>query len=375
MQSAAIHSQASLAIADFLSDLRRSSPHLAAAMEFWMRQISPDGDPACHFTHPRMFPVLQLPQWLAATLPIAPDPQFHLGLTVSSICGYYHIRMIDNIMDADLAVAPGALPALGVFSARFQAAYQRFFPADHPFWQHFHKLWQESCENAARDAQSGDIDCTWFHNVSSRKFCAAGIPLVAACYRYDRPDLIAPWLQFTDAFARWSQMLDDLLDWHTDFSQQRSTYFLCEGARTKMASDSLQQWVISEGFAWGVATLQEWMLALRSQARSLGSQDLESYLSKRATLLVQQAADIQEGFVALTELASVLEFVPADISQESLRNSPPNLYNAHHDSKRHRKGETNEIRGTGQQGDQRAWFLQPVEGQSGEGIAKRGSKS
>jgi hypothetical protein len=316
MHDAGLHSQASLAILEILAKLRRRAPHLASRTERWMRRISPDGDPAHHFTHPRMFPILQLPQWLAGTLSGVPDIDFHAALTVSSVCGYYYIRLVDNIMDGDTGLEISVLPAAGFFCAEFQSVYQRYFPAGHTFWQHFDKLWQESCESAARDAESRDIDWIGFQRVSSRKFCAAGIPLVATCFRYDRADLITPWSQFTDAFARWSQMLDDVLDWHTDFSQKRSTYFLSEGARRKQSLESLEEWAVRDGFAWGVKTLEKWMLELHSQVSALGNSDLESYLKQRAARFAQQAAGIQAGFASLAELASILELAPTGIAQD-----------------------------------------------------------
>jgi len=315
MHDAGLSSQVSLATVEVLANLRRQAPHLASRLELWLRQISPDGDPAHHFTHVRMFPILQLPQWLAGTVPCVSDPGFHAAVTLSSVCGYYCIRLIDNIMDGEASSEISVLPAVGFFCAQFQSVYQGYFPADHPFWKHFHALWQESCESAIRDAESREIDWVAFQRVSSRKFCAAGIPLVAACYRYDRPDLIAPWLQFTDGLARWSQLVDDVVDWHTDLSRKRATYFLSEGARRKGTSESLEQWVVHEGFAWGVETLRKWMLDLRSQARALGSATLESYLEHRNALFMQQAAEIELGLSSLAELALILELEPTGVAR------------------------------------------------------------
>jgi len=256
-----------------------------------------------------MFPILQLPEWLVDTLSVKPDLEFQQSLIHSSVNGYFYVRLIDDVMDGDRnpRLQRSILPVAGFFCAQFQSCYQHYFPSQHSFWRKFQELWIASCESAAHDASLHTISWSDFERIASRKYSAAGIPVAAVCYYYDHPELIAPWLEFTYKLARWSQMLDDMLDWHADRRHQRATYFLSEGERQKPAGESPDQWVVQEGYAWGFELLERWMHDLRSRANELGSPDLQAYLERREAWLLQQKSIMKKGFAALSQLATILD--------------------------------------------------------------------
>jgi hypothetical protein len=313
MNDIALTSEIAAALAQIDSTLNAQAPFLSGQISEWIRQVSPNRDPFALFTHQRMFPLLQLPVWLADTLPVPPDEDFHRALIQSSINGYFYIRLIDDVVDGDQnrSLELSCLPAAGFFSSRFQFFYQRHFPPDHAFWSKFHELWLASCESAACDASLRTVSREDFERVSSRKYSAAGIPVAAVCHHYNCPELLAPWLQFTHDLARWSQMLDDTLDWHADRRDGRATYFLSEAERRKRDGESLERWIAREGHDWAFSLLEQWMRDLRAEAGRLGSAGLDAYLGRRQGWLQQQEASLRKGYRALLQLARILETTPA----------------------------------------------------------------
>jgi len=312
MDNVNLTARVAAAIERVCSTLQSQAPFLSREVSQWMREISPNGDPSAHFTHLRMFPILQMPEWLVDTLPVTPNLEFQQSLIQSSVNGYYYIRLTDDVMDGDRNrnLELSILPAAGFFCSQFQFYYQAYFPPQHDFWRRFHELWLASCESAARDGSLSTVSWSDFERVASRKYRAAGVPVVAACYYYDCPELIAPWLAFTNDLARWSQMLDDILDWHSDRRDQRATYFLSEGGRRKRDGESLDRWVAREGCAWAFDLLEQWMHTLHSSAHELGSVGLQEYLVRREVWLQQQKSVMLKGFAAISQLAGILEQAP-----------------------------------------------------------------
>jgi hypothetical protein len=309
MDNANLTSRISAAIEQVCSTLQIQAPFLSREVSHWIRQISPGGDPCAHFTHVRMFPILRLPEWLVDTLAVKPDPGFQQALMHSSVNGYYCIRLTDDVMDGDRdhKLEVSILPAVGFFCSQFQSFYQAHFPPEHAFWQRFRELWIASCESAAHDNSLRHVSWPDFERVSSRKYSAAGIPVAAACYYYDCRESIAPWLEFTHALGRWSQMVDDVLDWHPDRRDQRATYFLSEGERRKRAGESVDQWVVREGCAWGFELLEQWMGEMRWRAAELGSSGLQDYLGQREAWLRGQKTAMLNGFAAVSGVAVILK--------------------------------------------------------------------
>jgi hypothetical protein len=285
------------------------APFLAQALHAWMCRISPTGEPTGHFEHPRMFPILQLPEWMAEGLGMSRDREFHKAVTYSSICGYYYTRLVDNFMDGNVGTKDdiGLLPAAGFLASEFQFPYQRYFSPEHQFWNYFRTIWLEAAESAGHDAALQVVEEEDFEHISSRKFAAAGIPVAAVGCFYERLQAIDDWIQFAHSLGRWSQMFDDLLDWHSDRQQGRATWFLSEGQRRKRADESVQQWVIREGSAWGFELLEQWMRDLQRQARELGSPGAQAFLQQREALRREKEKEWKEGYASLARLADILQ--------------------------------------------------------------------
>ena len=289
-------------------DLGASSPAFADQVMRWIRRISPGGEPAAHFLNVRMFPILQLPDFVLESLAVAPDEGFHQSLISSTVHGYYYIRLIDDIVDGDrdLELERRILPVASYFLSEFQLGYQKYFSAEHEFWQVFRRIWTASAAATAEDAVQIAVDFSEFERVSSRKFSAAGIPVAATCHHYGRADLLPAWLELVDGLGRWSQMVDDILDWHQDRSLGRATYFLTEGERQRRQEESLEEWILREGCDWGFDLLNEWMDRLQESAALLGSPALMKYLAGRKAWAAEQHSALSNGLAELARLAVIL---------------------------------------------------------------------
>jgi len=290
------------------ADLGASSPLLANEVLRWIRQISPGGEPAAHFLNVRMFPIIELPDFILESLAVAPNAGFHRSMISSTVHGYYYIRLIDDLVDGDrdLDLERKILPVAGYFLSEFQFGYQKYFPAEHEFWQMFRRLWTASATSSAEDAMQQSVGFSEFERVSSRKFSAAGIPVAATCHHYGRAELAPAWLDLVDGLGRWSQMADDILDWHQDRIIHRATYFLTEGERQRRHDESLEEWVLREGCDWGFNLLNEWMDRLQQSAVELGNPGMKEYLAGRKAWAVEQHAALRKGLAELARLAVIL---------------------------------------------------------------------
>ena len=95
-----------------------------------------------------------------------------------------------------------------------------------------------------------------FRQISVQKLCAARIPLAATSYFYGDMESMKPWLEFTAVLARWSQMLDDLFDWHRDLRDKKDSYVLSQARRHKREGETVESWMAQTGFDWGMSVLR-----------------------------------------------------------------------------------------------------------------------
>jgi hypothetical protein len=177
---------------------------------------------------------------------------------------------------------------------------------EHPFWDRFAATWYASAEVTIKDARAETIDCDHFVQVTAQKTGAVKIPITAVCHRYERPDLIAPWAQLVDLYGCWHQMYNDLFDWRKDLELQTHTYFLSEAGRRKAVAESVTDWVIREGFAWGIETLATWMAQLKDMSKGLDNPDVLAYLDAREALLSEEHKKIAPGLQSAAQLLAVL---------------------------------------------------------------------
>ncbi len=287
------------------SELEAQAPFMAQHVVAWMRDLSGTNQPSDYFLHPVAFPMLSLPWWAESSLRDQPDQNFQAELIYSTMNGYYHIRMIDNVMDGDATVEPLILPALGFFHLRFQGAYQRYFAYPHAFWELFEQVWAASAEATVHDRQLQALTLAQFDTITAKKLCAAIIPVGAVCHRYGRPDLIGPWSALIDRLGRWHQLWNDLFTWRRDVANGVATYFLAECDRRRRPAEPVGAWIVREGFAWGIALLEEWMLGLRTMAAPLGSPALTGYLEQRIGMVRQQAESASAGLRSAARLLAL----------------------------------------------------------------------
>jgi hypothetical protein len=294
------------AIARIEARMAEAVPFMAKRIGVWMRGLSGSTQPADYFLHPLAFPMLLLPWWVEKACRSDPDLPFQSDLAYSTLCGYYYIRTIDNAMDGDVDVDLELLPALSFFHSQFQFAYQRYFPASHPFWNSFHDIWWCGAEAAMHDASLRNSSRAQFMQVAAQKVCAAKIPVAGVCHRNGRPDMMDAWFQVVDLLGCWHQMLNDLLDWHKDMGHHNQTYFLSEAGRRRAAGEPVSTWVIREGFAWGCDLLHTWMAELVEMAQRLPSADLLAYLETREAMFSEREAQVQAGFQNMSRLLASL---------------------------------------------------------------------
>ena len=177
--------------------LSAETPELARATAGWMRSLL-----HCRagrlLTHPEAFPMLLLPWWMEQSINGSADRAFQAEIAYSSVCGYYFVRILDDLMDGDSPPPAPVLPAMIVFHTEFQQAYGHLFPADHPFWDLLRHYSFDAAETASADAALDSVDLDQFARISSRKIAGAKIPLAAVGH----PDMDASICSFDG--PRWS---------------------------------------------------------------------------------------------------------------------------------------------------------------------------
>jgi hypothetical protein len=287
-------------------DLQRTAPFLWGQVSDWMMRLSPTGNARDYLTRPGMFPTLLLPWWMATSLELDLDTAFQTDVIYSSLNGYYHIRLLDNLMDGHGSTELKILPAAAFFHTQFQLAYQPYFEATHPFWRVFQEEWFSSAEAVAREVDLQSIGIPEFEQVSVKKVCAVKIPLAATAYHYRKSCQISQWWRFAEALAGWAQMLDDLFDWYQDLRHRKNSYFLSWANQAKGPEESIESWVLREGFNLGVGDLQRCFPQLHGTARHLNSPEVENYLDFLEKMLAKDAARIGEGLQTLREIATAL---------------------------------------------------------------------
>lgn len=288
------------------SELRRAAPFMAEKTEAWMRHCYGEGALSAYFSHPEAYPMFLLPWLLEETIVPDHDLEFQSDVAYSTLNGFHYIRLIDNVMDGDVTSEVELLPILGYFHSNFQSPYHRYFEFGHPFWNTFASVWLETAEVTYRDGSFQEVGRDEFIGVSARKTGATKIPIAAVCHRYSRLGLLTLWSQFVDVFGCWNQMQNDLFDWHRDLTSNVTTYFLAEGKRQKRADDTEAEWVMREGFDWGINELAAWSSEMRALGRELQTKLLIAYLENREAIIAERSVAVAEGFAEWAKLVAVL---------------------------------------------------------------------
>jgi hypothetical protein len=153
------------------------------------------------------------------------------------------------------------------------------------------------------DASLQDIDAVQFRTVSASKVSAARIPLLAVALRHEAETIPPAWEALFGRVSAWHQLHNDFFDWQRDLAARVETWFVSEGRRRTAVGESIEMWVVREGFDWGVQTLDAWMREMRPLAREL-SPGAVAYLDARAARLESKTREAQVGIAALRRLAA-----------------------------------------------------------------------
>lgn len=284
-------------------ELEESMPHAALDTGRWLRGLSPTGRAEDRFRDPLMFPLLQLPWWLERHLVAEADPALQEDILYSSLNGYYFIRLIDDLMDAHRGASPRILPAAAHFHCEFIGTYQKRFGGDPGFWGPARRHWSRCNDSVAEEARAAALDLDRFLDLASRKFCAAKIPLVAVCAHHSRRGDLEGWESLCDALGACYQMMDDLFDWLRDSRADRpTTFLLSEAARRARPGEALLDWMVREGWSWGVEQVENRFDVLEERALEVGSRDVVAHLDATRHLFRERAADIAAGFAEMAKL-------------------------------------------------------------------------
>ena len=262
----------------------------------WIETLRPDDPAGAYFLDADAFPHLRFPVFAERALCGRHVADLQVQLAFSSINGYYHIRLIDNLMDGNATAELQLLPALGVFHTNFQTAYLALFDAEHPFWRHFRQYWFATADVTIRDAKIDNYDMQKFVEIASRKTCAAMIPVAAVLHHYGRPELIEPWAECIERFGRWHQLYNDLVGWLGDRQRGTTTYFLAEARRRRHPGEPVESWVVREGYHWAADLLADLMSKTKAAARPLKSPELDAYLEMRETGFAKERRGAESGF-------------------------------------------------------------------------------
>jgi hypothetical protein len=286
------------------AELNRRAPFLGQKISKWMADLSPSGKPGEYFLQPRAFPLLQLPWWAARSLPAEPDQKFLADVIYSTINGYYYIRLLDNLMDDHATMESDILPGTAFFHTEFQRVYQEYFEFSHPFWEIFRSAWFSTNDAVTHEAHLHTVDRVAFEQVTVAKLTAARIPVVAVALRHEMGQRLRNWEEFTLALARFSQMEDDLSDWHNDLKRAKTSYFLTQASH-QSDFESIEKWVICGGLQREMENLQRELSSLRQLASGLNSPDVDHYLDGREIILQTQKLKVGQACQVIQDVERI----------------------------------------------------------------------
>ena len=273
--------------------------HLRSRLLAWLEQLAGSPRLETYFEHPYAYPLLELPLWVGESVggPAA-DSEFLVDITFSNLCGYYFIRLLDDVMDADSATDPQLLAVATFLQVHIQRPYQRYFPGDHPFWDTFRAVCTLTADVTLRDADLKTVTAEDFRAIASQKVCGAKIPVAAACYRCGRPDLIPGWFRFVDSLGQPHQMLNDLMGWFKDVRHDRRTFLLSEAASGTEPGEPAEAWIVRTGVAWALSQVEGW-LDDAAAAAPLSNRSALAFVEQRLATLEEVRGKVEPGLRAL----------------------------------------------------------------------------
>jgi hypothetical protein len=306
MNDPALDHLVTLAAQRFSADLGRDLPAAVSQIRRHLRRVPSLTSPTTSLV-PQSFPSFAMPYWLTPPAARIADSEFLADVSYSTFCGYYAIRLIDNMTDGDGPPELAALlPAVGYFHWRFVQPYLRHFPDGHDFWLEFHSVWSDQANSTAEDALVPEITEEIFYRVSSQKFGASKVPIAAVAFRNGMTDVLETWYEFVDAAGAFVQFMNDFLDWRHDAEHGVNTFLQSESRRRRLSDETHAEWFQREGFAWGSDRLRVEMGKVIERGRHLENEEAARWITIRQQLLERQLGDAASNPLAIGEGASSL---------------------------------------------------------------------
>jgi hypothetical protein len=258
-----------------------------ASAVFWARaeQLG-QGYPEHLFLNPISTPVFMFPLWVEQSVSETQDVDFQYELAYASIALYFYVRILDDAMDGHFE-SGSLLPLLTSLYAHFNRALQNLFPHGDPFWAYFYRLIDLSTEATVADFTAANLTTEDFLQLAPQKSYCVLIPIAAVLCRYKRHDQFERWSELWHAFSAWNQMQDDVRDWYLDQKNGLCTYLLSQAQRLKRKDESVEQWMVRDGYQWSIGVLNQFAKRARELATELNVPEMEEELEARSDRLSQ----------------------------------------------------------------------------------------
>jgi hypothetical protein len=282
----------------------RAAPFLATRLEGWVEAMFGGRGLEPAFTALLSYPLVHLPVWAAPDIAGTP---FLDDVTRSSVAGYLHVRLVDNVVDDDRDRDDRRLlPVANFLHIEFELPYHRHFPPGHSFWEVFTESWVGAAEAAIIDSQLESVDLAGFERWAARKTMSAVIPVAAALLFGGDHARLHLWREFIDAFGRWHQLENDFLGWRKDHQHHNPSLVVSEARRRGVDSSHMEAWFLQEGFEWGAGLLERYRGQVRLTAAPLNCRPLHSFVDHRFSAHADRINDLRIGVAEIHRLAGIV---------------------------------------------------------------------
>jgi len=267
-----------------------------ASQVFWERaaQVA-QGDPEYLLLTPFSTPLFLFPLWVERSLSPTRDMALQYEIAYATITLFFYVRILDDAMDGH--VESGALlPLLTSLFAYFNRTLQNLFPHNDPFWTYFYKVIDLSTEGMVADFSAASLTSEDFLQLAGQKSYCVVIPIAAVLCKYKRCDQFEHWSELWHAFSAWNQMRDDLRDWYLDSKNGLCTYLLSQAQRLKREDESVEQWMIRDGYRWSIGVLNQFAERSRELTAELNVPEMEEELELQYDRLNQHLEHLCDTF-------------------------------------------------------------------------------
>ena len=272
------------------NDLRRDLPKSTQSLLKYLKRVPPLDSPRQALSL-QSFPIIALPFWLTPPANRADDHSFLVDLTYSTLNGYYGIRLLDNLMDAD---GPAELsrfaPCATYFWWNFARPYLHHFAYPSPFWTHFSACTGTYSDLTSLDAALTAVSDSMFETVSSKKFETAKVPVTAVALRCGHEVSVTRYQHLVDLLGRFHQFWNDLLDWRHDLNSGLVTFLQSKFLSQTDSFPNSSAWFSERGCSWACERALLYFHEAADAAKALECNELDDWFVQRERLLLTDIA-------------------------------------------------------------------------------------